>query len=80
METAKLTLSIPKDILIKAKLFSKRTGKPISRLVAHYFSSLPSAKSPYPITSRVKQVTGLVKKIPQRIKDPLLEAMLERYR
>jgi hypothetical protein len=65
MNQVKLTLSIPKKLLWEAKLYSRKTHQPLSRLVSRYFSILirdpaePGGREA--VSSRVKQVTGLAK-------------------
>ena len=55
----KLTLRLDKLLINKAKIYSQKTGKPVSKLVADYFSLLDSQlvdsdnKLP-PITRRLK--------------------------
>lgn len=65
MSATKLTLSIPKTLLLEAKVYSRKAGQPLSRLVSRYFALL--ARSVHPpgktgeITPRVKQLTGLAR-------------------
>lgn len=61
----KLTLSIPKDLLVEAKSYSQRTHQPLSQLVSRYFAilarSLKRKKGSTDVTPTVKRVTGLAK-------------------
>lgn len=81
MHAAKLTLSIPKQVLKEAKSYSKKTRQPLSQLVSRYFSALSHPEiSDKNIAPKTAQVTGLVKASEQKDKDVLLEALLEKYK
>lgn len=83
METSKLTLSIPKKILLEAKAYSHKTRQPLSRLVSRYFSllgkNMKAKKGEGPITPRVKQVTGLAKS-GKSDENLLFDALTQKYR
>ena len=79
MNTAKLTLSIPKKILSEAKVYSKKTHQPLSRLVSRYFAFLSAKTSKdADITPAIKRVTGLVHS-DKNEKELLSGAMLGKY-
>jgi|WetSurMetagenome_2_1015567.scaffolds.fasta_scaffold1037709_2 hypothetical protein len=59
----KLTLRLEEELIRKAKRFSKKSGKPVSRLVAEYFITLdaPSPEEVPPITPKVAALRGILK-------------------
>lgn len=80
MPAAKLTLSIPGNVLTRAKSYSRKTGQPLSRLVSRYFNALGDASgSRDEVTPKVRRVTGLVKS-KKRDEDLLFEALASKYR
>lgn len=80
MPVAKLTLSIPPKVLLRAKSYSRRTGQPLSRLVSRYFSALSGAgEGREAITPKVRRVTGLVTS-KKRDEEILFEALASKYR
>lgn len=87
MNTVKLTLSIPKKLLMDAKAYSQKTHQPLSRLVARYFALLARHSSggegekdnSEHITRRVKNVTGIAKSS-QDEKEILFEQLTRKYR
>lgn len=84
MMTSKLTLSIPKNILDEAKVYSRKTHQPLSRLVSRYFSALTQtlghkSTDKDRITSKVRRLTGIAKS--SRSDDELLfEALSDKYK
>lgn len=82
--TSKLTLSIPKAVLDEAKVYSRKTRQPLSRLVSHYFSILSRIgtrknANDSTITPRVRGITGLAKSDVSD-KQLLFEALSHKYR
>lgn len=77
---SKLTLSIPKEVLHQAKLYSKRTHQPLSQLVSRFFTKLAkeSDSAPKNISAKVKMVTGIAK-TDRDDTDALIEALSEKY-
>lgn len=61
MNTTKLTLSIPKKLLINAKAYSKKTSQPLSQLVSRYFLALSHDLKDVAVSSKVARITGLAK-------------------
>jgi hypothetical protein len=59
----KLTLRIDEDLIARAKAYSKRTGKSVSRLVADYLSLLPERPSheTESLTPIVRSLYGLLR-------------------
>lgn len=60
----KLTLRIDEELIERAKVYSKRTGKSVSQLVADYFDALPlrSPKKTSPsLTPIVQSLRGVLR-------------------
>lgn len=82
MNTTKLTLSIPKNLVEEAKVYSRKTRQPLSRLVSRYFALLSRKgrkKETSSITMKVKKATGLVH-TEKKEREVLLEALSQKYR
>lgn len=60
----KLTLRLDDGLIRKAKRFSKKTGKSVSKMVADYFEKLdaPSSGEVEEISPKVASLKGLLKK------------------
>ena len=60
--TTKLTLTVQKDIIEKAKSYSKRTGRSLSELIENYLEGLthesPNEKE---ISLKLRRIVGSVK-------------------
>lgn len=82
--TTKLTLSIPKKVLLDAKHYSRVAHRPLSQLVSEYFTALskglhlPKNKK-QEISPQVLRVTGLAKTTKQE-KELLWEVLSQKYR
>ena len=63
----KLTLSLEKEVIEKAKIYAKGTGRSLSEMVENYFRSLISppenntTKEEKEALERLKKITGIVK-------------------
>lgn len=59
----KLTLRLDEGLIRRAKRFSKKTGKSVSRIVADYFEKLdaPSTDEIEGITPKVASLKGILK-------------------
>lgn len=58
---AKLTLRLDETLIAEAKEYSRRAGKPLSQLVAEFFSSLgprPGTKENLDLPPRVRELYG----------------------
>ena len=61
-----LTLSLEKEVIEKAKIYAKGTGRSLSEMVENYFRSLvektsnDSFKKEDEIDARLKRITGIV--------------------
>ncbi|WP_396184571.1 DUF6364 family protein [Flavobacterium sp.] len=61
----KLTLSLDKEIIEKAKIYAKGTGRSLSEMVENYFKNLVSKaeknnNDSNDIDERLKKITGIV--------------------
>lgn len=60
----KLTLRLDDELIRRAKSFAKKTGKPISRIVADYFALLkerPTQKGTPSLTPLVRSLKGILR-------------------
>lgn len=61
----KLTLSLEKTVIEKAKIYAKGTGRSLSEMVESYFKNLTSnstnnANNEDEFESKIKKITGIV--------------------
>ena len=59
----KLTLSLEKEVIEKAKIYAKGTGRSLSEMVENYFKNLVSnsdKKTDNEIDDRLQKITGIV--------------------
>jgi formiminotetrahydrofolate cyclodeaminase len=57
----KLTLSVEKDIIEKAKSYAKATGKSLSELIENYLENITKDRKTRPITNKLNKIVGSVK-------------------
>ncbi|RAR47048.1 DUF6364 family protein [Flavobacterium lacus] len=57
----KLTLSLDKEIIEKAKIYAKGTGRSLSEMVENYFKNLVSTSKDEDIHPKVKKIIGRIK-------------------
>ena len=84
MSTLKLTLTVPEKILAEAKVYSKRSGQSLSRLVSRYLAVLSGSLrvrngEADQVTPRVRQITGLAKGTESE-KEILFQALSHKYK
>jgi hypothetical protein len=60
---AKLTLRLDEALVRRAKAYAKRTGKPVSQLVAEYFSVLgtQATRPDFKLTPTVRRLKGALR-------------------
>jgi hypothetical protein len=60
---ARLTLRIDKDLVRKVKAYSRRIGKPLSKIVEDYFAMLtaPPRGRRFDLTPRVRRLKGMMR-------------------
>lgn len=71
----KLTLSLEKSIIEKAKSYAKDTGRSLSEIVENYFESITADKKDESLSPKLKRLVGSVK-IPE---DANLDQDLREY-
>jgi hypothetical protein len=60
--TTKLTLTVEKDIIEKAKSYAKNTGRSLSELIESYLKNLTQdTKNKNELTPKLKRIVGSVK-------------------
>ena len=59
--TTKLTLTVEKPIIEKAKFYAKNSGRSLSKLVENYLNSLISENENQNISSSLLELTGKIK-------------------
>lgn len=77
----KLTLSLEKEVIERAKSFAKETGRSLSELVENYFESLTQkSEIPDDIHPNVKKLIGRIKLPPDFDEEKVKEAYFkEKY-
>jgi hypothetical protein len=77
--TSKLTLSVEKSVIEKAKMYAKKTGRSLSELIEKYLDSITSDEnSEDEISSKLKKIVGAVK-LPENFdEDKELRSYLEK--
>jgi macrodomain Ter protein organizer (MatP/YcbG family) len=60
--TTKLTLTVEKDVIERAKLYAKRTGRSLSDLIEKYLENITrEEKRDKELSPRLKKIVGSVK-------------------
>ncbi|MEP6795117.1 MAG: DUF6364 family protein [Saprospiraceae bacterium] len=61
--TTKLTLSVEKRVVERAKLYAKKTGRSLSEIIEGYLETLTSehAQKPDEISPKLRKIIGVVK-------------------
>jgi formiminotetrahydrofolate cyclodeaminase len=57
----KLTLTIDKSIIQRAKLFAKNTGRSLSEIIEHYLDITTQDNDTEKISPKLKKIVGAVK-------------------
>lgn len=57
----KLTLTVEKDIIERAKVYAKNSGKSLSELIENYLENLTHANNNQKVSPRLKKLVGAVK-------------------
>jgi hypothetical protein len=60
----KLTLRMDDALIERAKLYSDRSGRSLSRLVSEFFSAIDAPPVPNDITPRVRSLVGALGNVP----------------
>ena len=59
--TTKLTLTVEKGIIEKAKSYAKRTGRSLSELIESYLENITSENDDHKISAKLQRIVGAVK-------------------
>jgi hypothetical protein len=76
--TTKLTLTVEKEVIERAKSYAKQSGRSLSELIEQYLDSLTKEKSGEAVSPKLKKLIGAVK-IPKNFDEKKeLQSYLER--
>lgn len=59
--TTKLTLTVEKTVIEKAKAYAKKTGRSLSELVENYLEAITLNEKEENLSPRLKKIVGVVK-------------------
>jgi formiminotetrahydrofolate cyclodeaminase len=59
--TTKLTLTVEKATIEKAKIYAKQTGRSLSELIENYLETIIQANHEQAISPKLKKIVGAVK-------------------
>ncbi len=73
--TTKLTLTVEKSTIEKAKVYARQTGRSLSEMVESYLEAVTSEELTQPLSPKLKKIVGAVK-LPDNFDD---KAELRKY-
>lgn len=76
--TTKLTLSVEKSTIEKAKIYAKNTGRSLSELIENYLESIIQDDRNEKLSSKLNQIVGSVKLPNNFDEDDELRSYLEK--
>lgn len=59
--TTKLTLTVEKDIIERAKFYAKNTGRSLSELIENYLETITQETDNKELSPKLKKIIGAVK-------------------
>lgn len=59
--TTKLTLTVEKEIIERAKSYAKNSGRSLSELIEQYLDTITQENSNQPVSPKLKKLIGSVK-------------------
>jgi len=59
--TTKLTLTVDKSIIERAKLYAKNTGRSLSEIIESYLSTITQENYSTELSPKLKKIVGVVK-------------------
>jgi formiminotetrahydrofolate cyclodeaminase len=59
--TSKLTLTVEKSIIERAKLYAKNTGRSLSEIIENYLETITQDSGTDKISPKLKKIVGAVK-------------------
>jgi formiminotetrahydrofolate cyclodeaminase len=74
---SKLTLTVEKTIIEKAKLYAKKTGRSLSELIENYLENITQDYSDEEISPKLQKLIGSVKLPPDFDEEKELRSVLE---
>ena len=75
--TTKLTLTVEKSIIEKAKFYAKHTGRSLSELIENYLDSIPQDSGGEKLSGKLQKIGGAVKLPKDFDEEKVLRAQLE---
>ena len=76
--TTKLTLTVEKAIIEKAKSYAKKTGRSLSELIENYLENITQENDDSDISPKLQKIVGSVKLPPDFDEEKELRAALEK--
>ena len=58
--TTKLTLTVEKSVIEKAKSYAKKTGRSLSEIIENYLATITQESSNSELSPRLKKLVGVV--------------------
>ncbi|MBK8746863.1 MAG: hypothetical protein IPM04_03105 [Saprospiraceae bacterium] len=58
--TTKLTLTVEKSIIERAKLYAKNTGRSLSEIIENYLATITEESSTKELSPKLKKIVGVV--------------------
>jgi formiminotetrahydrofolate cyclodeaminase len=74
---SKLTLTVEKTLIEKAKLYAKKTGRSLSELIENYLENITQDYSDEEISPKLQKLIGSVKLPPDFDEEKELRSVLE---
>ena len=59
--TTKLTLTVEKEVIERAKFYAKNSGRSLSELVENYLDTITQEKTEQKVSPKLKKLVGIVK-------------------
>ncbi|MBT9485685.1 DUF6364 family protein [Sediminibacterium sp.] len=59
--TTKLTLTVEKDVIERAKSFAKKSGRSLSEIIEQYLDTITQDNKDQKISPKLKKLVGVVK-------------------
>lgn len=76
--TTKLTLTVEKTVIERAKVYAKNTGRSLSELIESYLESITQDKGVEKLSPKLKKIVGAVKLPANFDEDKELRSYLEK--
>lgn len=76
--TTKLTLTVEKSVIERAKLYAKNTGRSLSEIIESYLETITTDKGDQNLSPKLKKIVGAVKLPKDFDEDKELRSYLEK--